>query len=802
MSKNYKPKNIENQAVEKVGGILTAVREAAFSFQSPFFMESGEFKNLIERKTEISEKLDKLSEEIIGRLFALITKEKNEKTRQQLIVLKRSLFNRRNISIAIAEDLTSKGFSESRLDEYGKLLTEKNELFETYGRKILTEIEQCCNKILENEFFLTSLEYSCPELSLSRLRSPTKFSKWLRAVSTVYGYALKHITKSPPLITFSRIYLPASRGIVKTDTFETVLNVGIFSEIENSLTRSPNVESLLKFEMVTNWRSGSKHYFLVFRDNTVKILHYPATPILEKWVNYFNEMQSNDHPITRKNLFRLFSGDATEATSKLFEKLLQDGIFFSYLIENINSPAKNLIKSDPDHQTFYENLQKYDCHIFAFDRVLCEHRKITKDISLLEIKTSPPYIGYYYAGQITAGQRELADVFTKDLNIIADIFCADHNNSYNRMTLLGLIEKCFESSGKMRIPYLELLTRLMWAKVDENSGYQNRYRKSLREISVFQKKILEMNGHLTAENIAELTGLLPENAKQISGTKRTFPICFVGTVDFQTPSFYPHNVFSGNERFTGKYLMRQNQNRFEPDDDHGGTLNVEVLPIWNIPQHRVTRSLDTGFSFDRRSLQLFDESVAPEDIEVILQGKPVFIHRLTGKKLKFHYRGLALLQRLPIPYKILLYDQIDFFVNFFAQTPPPCKPDEIVSLEQLSYQSIVLRRSCFCIGIDLLKPYIMEKDLVRGAYYFRKYIKDICRFDSDYLYFRPVEKNNFTDTPRFLNLIHPLGWDIFRRSILKFPECETVHFTPCRPLPEQMFLKSDGNHFTEFMIEV
>lgn len=782
--------------------VLTAVREAGFSFQSPYFMQSEEFANLIGQKNKLSEVLEKMVDEIVEELFQLIKDAKDEKARQQFIVLKRSVYNRRQIPANTVEILKLPEDLQSKLLEYGGLSSEKNCLFEIYNRKIAEEIEQSCAGILENENFRASLEYSCPALSFSTPSTKVKFSKWLRKVSTVYAYALKHITKTPPFFTFSLIYLPASKGVVEAETFETVLNTEVFSELENSLVNSPFVESFLKFEMVTNWRGGGRYYFLIFRDNTVKLLHYPATPLLEKTVNFFNERQRENYSVNDQNLPELFSGDASSEGFELLDNLKREAVVFPYLIENVQSPADGLIEADPQRREIYENLRTIDGQIFRSEQICAEHREITKNVSSLGIKTDPSYIGYGYAGEINSAQKKIAAVFAPDLLKICDIFRADHNNTYNRATTLDLIKRCFESSGKTKIPYLELLTRVVWLKVDEKSEPPDYYEQHLRKNHAFQEKILNMKGSLSAKDITNLVELLPDEERKNTGSKRNYPMCFVGAVDFQTPSFYLHNVFSGNERFTGKYLTRQNRNSFEPDEENGDVLNVEILPLWSIPQHRVKRSFRTGFSFDLRTRRIFNHFVAPEDIDVILEKTPVFIHRVTGKRLNFFYRGLALFQSLPIPYKLLLFDQIDFFINFFAQTPPRCGGNETVYLERLNYQNIILRRSCFCIGIELLKSYIYEKDWIRGAYLFREHIKKTSGDDCEYFYFRLMEKNGFTDTPRFLNLLHPLSWDIFRRSVLKSPETDAVHLTRCSPAPSETYQKADGNHLTEFMIEV
>jgi hypothetical protein len=797
---------METQEKSSVGNnfqpVLTAVREARYSFQSPFFMQSKEFENLAARKAEISVRLQKLSDEIVEQLFDSIHSSNDEKLRQKLVELKRRVYNLRNISVADAAGLNLSGGLNIQINEYAGVLSEINNIFEIYTEKIRAEIEDSCASILEDEIFLASLEYSCPNLSVSKSIQKIKFSKWLKKFSTIYAYALKHITKTPPLFTFSQIYLPASKGIVKEDTFETVLNAEIFSELEDSLLNSIEDKSFQRLEMVTKWRSGDRYYFLVFRDNAVKILHYPATPFLEKTVNYFLKSESKNDYVSYQKFSDFISGEDSTQLLELIEKLKQDSIIFSYLIENAQTPFDSLIKIDADRRAIYENLRQTDGQIIASAQIGSEHRKIAQDISTLGIKTNPFYIGYNYAGQINSEQEKTANIFSKDLFEIADVFQADDNNSYNRAIILDLIEKCFETSGKNRLPFLELLTRALWLKVDEKVGQKDYSEKILSKVFDFQQETLKITGKLSTENIIALKNLLSENKKKTLGAQRDFRMCFVGAVDFQTPSFYVHNVFSGDERFTNKYLTKRKLVRFNPRDTSEEIVNVEVLPAWNIPQHRARRSFPTGFSFDRRSRQFFDETINAEDIEVVFEGTPVFFHRLTKKKLKFHYRGLALFQRLPIPYKLLLFDQTDFFVNSFAQTPPHCEKNETVFLDGLCYKSINLRRPFFCIGIELLNSYILEKDWIRGAYFFRDYIKKTLDIRSDYLYFRLIKDKHFTDTPRFLNLLHPLSWDIFRRSVLKSLDSDAVHFAECLPAPAQMFHKADGNHFTEFMIEI
>lgn len=780
--------------------VPVCVREAAFSFQSVFFMQSFEFIKMIEKKRELSESLDLLTDELVNELFSSINTEKNEKNRQFLISLKRKIFNRRLVAEADIAKISD--IPDSKFKTYNDALLEKNNIFETCQPKIYGEIEAVCRKSLENDIFLASLRYSCPELSLSNVSLEVKFSKWLRTVSTIYAYALKHITKTPPLFTFSRVYLSDSKGEIEENSFETVLNAEVYSELENALVNTEQAQPFLKYEIAVNWKSGDKYYFLVFRDNTVRIMLYPVNNLLEKTVAFFNEILSENSFVNSAQVNELYSENEAVPGFELFEKLKKDGIISTFLIEDIRFPAESLMRSDAERKDDYAVLKNSDGKIFQSNEILSETRKITSKISTLGVKTSPPYIGYFYAGNITGEQKKTADFFAADLKNISDLFRPDNNNSNTRAAITGVIEQCFESSGKKKIPYLELITRVILLKAEINSKNLTEYKTNFDQFLAFQEKALQLKGNLSDESIGRLIGLLPEKEKQTAGSDRNFSMCFVGAVDFQTPQFYVHNVFSGDERFIGKYLTKRNHNFFDHDEDSSDDVNVEVLPNWNIPQHRVNRSLSVGFSFDRRTRRLFETTINPEDIDVILEKTPVFIHRPSGKKIKFHYRGLSLLQRIPIPYKILLFDQIDTFINVFAQTPPQCGTDQMLIYDELVYRSINLRRKSFCAGINLIKNFVLEKNWIHGAYSFREFIRENSGFQTDYIYFRPVANNLFTDTPRFLNIGHPLSWDIFRRNILKSSENTHVHFTECQPAPQQMFEKDDGNHFTEFMIEI
>jgi hypothetical protein len=778
-----------------------AVRESRFSFQSKYLVNSNEFQELFKSRETLTNRIKFLSHEIVDLLFLCVKNNSDEKAAAKLIEIKRIIYNLRFIPESSYKELNLSAELLLKLSEYSAVYEEINKLFNLYSTNIEAEIEDNCRLLLTEDLFRASVEYSSPTISFAEKNAKTKFSKWLRKVSTIYAYALKHVTQTSSFYTFSRIYLPESKGMVIPDTFETVLNVELFFELESAFVKSVPDKSLLNLDLVTNWRTGSHYYFLIFRDNTVRVLTYKRTPLLEKIITFFAENEPNNTLLNYQKLTDFVSdSDSTEGNS-LIEKLISDGVISPYIIENIKNPIKYLINSEPEKRDVYESLRKVNGQIIADDEIANEHQKIKNLTSNLNIKTSPPYIGYSYAGQVTDKQKKLANIFANDLTEISEVFQIENNNNANKTSVIEIIKKCFTDSGKSKMPFLELITRVMWVKIEEKPDSNDDFKDSSQKMNLAEAETLKMTGNLSQDNISKLNEISRNRDNLIVKEKRLSPVCIVGNPDFETPGFYVHNIFAGNARFIKKYFTDQSNEHFNSHSEPDDKTNVEIMPSWHIPQHRMGRSFKTGFSFDNRSRQLFDETIKPEDIEVVFNEIPVFIHRLTKKELKFHYCGLALFQRIPIPYKLLLFDQIDFFINIF-QTPPRCERNQTVLLEELKYKSINLRRSCICLGIDLLKSCLAEKDWIRGAYFFRELLKSNFNVKSDYLYFRLIEKNYFIESPRFLNLLHPLSWDIFRRSILKYPATVAVHFTECSPLPTQMFQKSDGNYFTEFMIEI
>jgi hypothetical protein len=805
MSFSNKPHSQKFAEAEKRNSFrpfLVAVREASFSFQSKYLFRSKEFKNLIQFRAEMTDSLKILSAEIVELLFVLIKNTVSEKEQKKLVDLKRNIYNLRSIPVSRYTEFEKSEILIEKLKKYNEFQHEIAGIVDSYSIKIEDETERICNQLLQDNSFQAALDYSSPTFSFSKADSKIKLSKWLKRFSTVYVYAVKHVTKTAPLFTFSRIYLAESIRKVNSNTFETILNTELFSEVERSVIKAQSDDSLVKLELVTNWRSLDNCCFLIFRNNIVRVLMYKKTLLLVKILSVFRESELAGQPVTYKKLRETVSPENSEEDSNFIDKLQTDGIIFPYIIENVEFPTKYLSDFDSEKQEIYAELRKTNGQIIRNEEIGGQHKKITKLISTFDAKINPPYIGYSYAEEITDNQKILADVFINELSIIRNIFRLDNNNSYNKATIIGLIEKCFESSGKTRLSFLELLTRVMWLKIDEQNIKDSYDTDTSQQINLISAEILKMTGNLTNNDILKLIEFLPENSEKKSSENAYLPICLVGAVDFQTPRFYVHNIFSGNSRFLTKYRVEKTDISAHFNIYYENIVNVEVMPGWNIPQHRVPGSFNTGFSFDKRSSQLFRETVQPEDIEVVFDKIPIFLHRITKKELKFHYRGLALFQRLPIPYKLLLFDQIDFYINIFAQTPPKCERNQIVTLERLDFKSVNLRRSCICIGIELIKSCLAEKSWIRGAIQFQDYLKANFQLKSDYLYFRLIENNTFTDSPRFLDLLQPLSWDVFRRSVLKYPNIDSVQFTECSPLPEQMFQKEDGNYFTEFMIEV
>lgn len=780
---------------------LIAVREAGASFQSPFFLESNEFEKLVLCRDDLLSELAQLKNAIIDQLFILIESSTDNRERRQLLNLKRNVYNRRTGTLSALSEVNIPPEITNDLKRFNQIISELDNIFTAHSPKIQTEIEMRCNDLLEDIGFRLALDYSCPYLLISK--SKTKFKDWLRNFTTVYAYSLKHVTKTPPSFTFCRVYLPESAGHLAPDTIETILNIKILSVFEKQMLKTRSNPSAVRLAIVPNWCDSQSIFFLVIGEIDVRILRFPLTAILKNLSAIFKQDPSIEESFVYKQLFVSLPEESREAIVETVEKLKKDLIIYECLLENVADPYHSLQKlmsnsgQSDDRQKDFTALWQLHGQVTSLKNLPAQHSRITKTLSESEVETDRPYFVYNYAGNITQEQENLSSAFIRDLRPLTDIFCVTNVNGAHRLYLHELINTSLAAAAKTKVALPELISRILFAKSKnrENDFGHEKMQILLEQINRMRREINQLPHNIDDSTIGALQELLPPDA--IS----KIPLSIVGVVDFQTPRFYLHNIFGGNSRFTSKYLL----SRKFPDpagDDSDETIDVEVVPSWNVAQHNINHKFQTGFSFDGRCRSLFKHFIEIEDIVATWNKAPVFFHRRSNRKLRFHYRGLGLLRSLSLPYKILLSDQADYFINIFDEVPPVCGINQVVARDRIVYKSIQLRRACVCLGINLINPFVMEKDWLRAPCLFRQFLTDQCGIKTNLLYYRLIRNGEYISTPRFLNTHHPLSWNILKRTLRQQILTDAVHFSVCDPEPVRMRRKADENYFTEFMMEV
>ena len=780
---------------------LIAVREAGASFQSPFFFETKEFEKLVLHWETLLSELEQLKNAIIDQLFVLIENSADEKDRRRLLNLKRNVYNRRIDSLSVLSEPNFPPEIVAELTEFNRTISELNDIFTTHSQKVQTELELRCNNLLEDTNFRLALDYSCPHLLLSK--SKTKFKDWLRNFTTIYAYALKHVTKTPPSFTFCRVYLPESTGNLATGTIETILNIEVLSIFEKQMLKKLSGSSFIRLGIVPNWCDSLSIYFLIIGEVDVRILRLPLTPTLKNLSLIFKQSLTLESSFVYRQLFALSPGESPEEIIEIIEKLKKNLVIYECLLDNVADPyhsLQNLISNSELNDGRLKNftaLWQLHGQVTSLKNLPLQHLQITETLSKLEIETDRPYFVYNYGGNITPEQEKLSDIFIEDLRPLSDIFCVTNVNGAHRLYLHELVNTSLASAGKARVAFPELLSRALFTKSKnkENDFGRERMVRLLEQIDRMRREINQLPHNLDESTLEALQELLPLDAVS------KVPLSVVGVIDFQTPRFYLHNVFGGDSRFTSKYLLNQN-NSYPNDENLDEAMDVEVVPSWQMAQHHVNHKFQTGFSFDVRCRSLFKNFIEIEDIVAVWNNAPMFFHRRTNQKLQFRYRGLALLRSMPLPYKILLSDQTDYFINIFDEFPPVCSDNQIVARAQIVYKSIQLRRPCVCVGVNLLKPFVLEKDWLRAPCLFRQFLTDQCGIKTNLLYYRLVRGGEYISAPRFLNTLHPLSWNILRRTLRQQILTDAIHFSACDPDPAAMNQKADGSYFTEFMMEV
>jgi hypothetical protein len=772
---------------------LTTVREASKSFQSPFYIKSLVFEELIRQHKSLTYKFEVIREKLLKGLFELIENTLDDSVRQKIINIKRSVYNKKELKRPL--DINIPKIIDFDLNVYTKKLEELKYIFATDDIK--KEIEHVFGELLELEEFRVALNYSCPHLSISKIKSYNKLSDWLQAYSTLYSYALKHVTKTPPLFTYSKISLSEKYGVIAESSIETVLNVELISEIEKSFLKTLDFNLNIRLLLAPVWQVNNLYFFLLIDECDVRIKKYQTTPLLAKLIYVFKNSAAKDSSILQKDIYDLLSDINHREATELIENLKRDEIVTETLIEDVENPIESLVYQQKEKNKALEELWKCHGEIVNLSQFYSGHRKINASIINLDIKISRPYFAYNYGGHINPIHQHISRNFVSDLSEIKEIMMINDTNYTQNLHLKMTIQECFEQKPNTRMLFPELISRVLYKTLqqEKDAAPLIETEERFKIIKSVKDKISTLSGIIQNSHLDFLKKDLPKDIYQGKS------ISFVGNVDFSSPRFYIHNIFEGNSRFSTKYLIKEDT-LFKQTETDADFLDVEIIPVWNIPQHRVRKSYQIGFSFDARCRTLFQNFVNFDEIEVGWEEKPLFYHTKTGKRLNFHYRGLALLRRLSIPYKILLSDHIDFFNNIFDDKPPECSREQIVLRDEVKFGSLCLRRSCVCVGVELLKLILLEKEWLKAAFLFRKFLKYECQIESDELYFRLVKEGDYVSTPRYLNLLHPLSWNILKRSIKNLLAVDYIHFTKCEPVPSKMQNIQGSNYFTEFIIEV
>ncbi|MEL6821264.1 MAG: hypothetical protein AAFP70_05865, partial [Calditrichota bacterium] len=511
-----------------------------------------------------------------------------------------------------------------------------------------------------------------------------------------------------------------------------------------------------------------------------------------------------------------------EVRSRFREAGVQEAVIDS-LIEQLYKNKILLPYVFRDFNTFYEDLKAYD--------ILSENQ-----VSQLE----ELHLGFYPSGQLTDQLDKIQAVSAKtlpklrgntffinsyieretlqkydpqnyrqiseDLKFLKPLFGPANGIELQHQALSNMVKEVLLKRNTTRIGYIELVVELMRNHMDEQFNYQI---ESLSEAPETLQKNRVM------EEVGRLSGNLTENDfKAIYKThkleKVDSAICFNGALNFSNTLFYLTNVWAGNRRFISRFLLKQRlPNGYYPETND--TQHIQLYELFGSNKNFTVRETHTGTGLFARFRHGFQHWLSPSDIIVEMKEDRVnYLHRLTGKRLNFHYYGFILLEQLPIEYKLLLLDKADIYTNYFTRVDGEKLPEEdFIYYPELRFKQIILRRHKWFISKRSVPTPAKSESHLLFAKRFKDWLQELLRSEDGRFYYRllPRSKDQHASRrnlhkPMLLDLENPLSIFSFIKCLKAIKGNDLIEIEPMAPdVPD--LLESQGEHYlTEIMMEV
>jgi hypothetical protein len=185
----------------------------------------------------------------------------------------------------------------------------------------------------------------------------------------------------------------------------------------------------------------------------------------------------------------------------------------------------------------------------------------------------------------------------------------------------------------------------------------------------------------------------------------------------------------------------------------------------------------------------------------IEDGRPVYLHAPSGRRIRFHYVGFLQAQFLPIECQLLLAGHVCGYRNPFADGMQMHVPSdtEIEHDPGVFYRQVCLRRSSWYVPTSLLRPLLHSGDSPNVAIALRRWFHTHLAPD-ELWFFRSHRSNRRGEKPRLLDLASPLSVNAFRHALAG--GAKHVVLTRMAPGIAGLWRVNGESYVSELMVEV
>jgi hypothetical protein len=776
---------------------LLAVRTAAGSFLGRHNIRSSVFERTLGRCDELEEQLVDVQKELVEHLYEAVPKANSPAERHVLLQLKRDIHSRRPAS----EDALQLASSclQPQIERYNLILRARTMLLEDNREAIFAELRNQLDTLVAGPEFRLAVDYSCPWLIEAYHRhGPGDLSDFSNEERGIYSYAARFFSKANPFHLFAQIAFPASMGLVVENECEVVLDPTLILDLEKRLL--PQVKDAYRtFAYPSSFlKKDDSYYFLVSRRDGLCQIAIRANPVLELLIEFF---QKHGHSLGDciDCLAEAFPQTDRTALEQYLAQLVEQGIMEKYLVRNFEHFAHDLHGIDSGTDPAIHELQAIHLAQVSINDLARIERQIARLNPGNRRGKSRSHHVNAYSSRSFAPYENLVQHLYPELRSLKPLFALSSGFYEWSYVYEQFIRSSCAAHPENKIPYLELVTRFLRNSSSLVAQYHPSAHCPQEDWKARHAWLQRLENCQDVLTEAELESLL---ANQPAGFAPDQKLCFNGPVDASSGTFYVQNIFPGNARYTGRYLLGQSGTRLGWITRVPDLLDVQVVPPYDYNRCHVAAMLPAGTGLHGRYRHHFEHWIPAGDIMVeVSDGKVVYSERNSGQCLRFHFFGFLLATLLTPEYHMLLTSHADFFYNpFFRRSPlPPGKVAQYVP--PLRYGSVCLRRPQwrFLKGAfdqvwkcaDILQCSVKLLELIRQS-----------AIDFTECYFELLGSGIEAAKPRYLDLRNPLSVHTFRRSVRSAPPQAVVALSPLAPSPQGFFQQTPCPALTEFMIEV